>query len=163
MNIVIIPITETYFYGLRQALDAVAREKQFLTFLKAPPMEECFAFYRHIVKNDICHFIAIQEGVVLGWCDVLPTHGESRAHVGELGIGLIPSARGLGIGRKLIETALSKAWGEGFTRIELSVRADNTHAKAFYERFGFVVEGLNRNDFFVDGVYYDSYSMALIR
>ena len=32
-------------------------------------------------------------GEVVGWCDILPTLGEARRHVGVLGIGVIPGAR----------------------------------------------------------------------
>jgi hypothetical protein len=31
-------------------------------------------------------------GEVVGWCDILPTLGEARRHVGVLGIGVIPGA-----------------------------------------------------------------------
>jgi len=80
-----------------------------------------------------------------------------------LGVGLIPSARHSGIGAKLIEAALSKAWNSGYTRIELTVRTDNANAKALYERYGFVVDGMHQNAFCVDGIFYDVYAMALLR
>jgi|GEM_PF-4891257 len=41
------------------------------------------------------------------------------------------------------------------------VRTDNANAKALCEHFGFVSEGVNRNAFFVDGTFYDVYTMAL--
>jgi RimJ/RimL family protein N-acetyltransferase len=151
-----------HFEGLRKAFDSIAREKRYLAFLKAPPQEEGLAFYRNIVDNDLCHFVALLDGVVVGWCDVLPTHGEARAHVGTLGIGLIARARQMGIGPKLIRAALERAWKQGHSRIELTVRTDNTNAKTLYERFGFTLEGVNRNAFFVDGQFYDTYSMALL-
>jgi putative acetyltransferase len=36
----------------------------------------------------------------VGWCDILPVMGETRAHVGTLGIGVLPHARGTGIGTR---------------------------------------------------------------
>jgi len=163
MNLSIVPLSESHFQGLRQAFDAIAREKRYLAYLKAPPLEQGLAFYRNIVTNDFCHFVAVLDSVVVGWCDVLPTNGEARAHVGTLAIGLVPHARHIGIGAKLIESALSKAWGKGFSRIELTVRTDNANAKALYESFGFVQEGINRNAFLVDGKFHDTYSLALLR
>ena len=100
---------------------------------------------------------------MVGWCDVLPTHGESRVHIGILGIGVVPQARHKGLGARLLEATLAKAHSKGMTRIELTVRADNLNAKALYERFGFVVEGLQRQCFLVDGEYHDAYAMALLR
>lgn len=163
MHLAILPTTESHFEALQRVLDIVAREKCYLAFLQAPPPEQAFAFFQNIVTNGLCQFIALREGVVVGWCDVLPTHGEARAHVGILGIGLVPEARRLGIGTKLMEAALAQAWKLGFTRIELSVRTDNTHATTLYERFGFMHEGINRHAFYVDGRFYDTYSMALLR
>jgi RimJ/RimL family protein N-acetyltransferase len=103
--------------------------------------------------------VALQDGVVVGWCDVLPTHGEARAHVRTFGIGLIAQAHHMDIGAKRMEAMLSKAWRKRFSRIELTVRTDNANARALYERFGFTLEGVNRNAFFVDGKFYDRYSM----
>ena len=51
----------------------------------------------------------------------------------------------------------------GLTRIELTVRADNLNAKALYEKLGFVHEGLRRRAMRVDGAYFDSNAMALLR
>ncbi|WP_230463632.1 GNAT family N-acetyltransferase [Burkholderia ubonensis] len=163
MSLVVEPLREMHFTGLRCVLDTVAREKRFLAFTQAPPEEEAFAFYRSIVAGGGHMSVAVLAGHVVGWCDVLPTHGQARSHVGTLGIGLIPSARHLGIGSKLMGVTIAAAWSKGFTRIELSVRADNKNAKALYERLGFEAEGLMRRAFQIDGVYYDCYSMALLR
>ncbi|HET8702166.1 MAG TPA: GNAT family N-acetyltransferase [Nitrococcus sp.] len=163
MSAEIVPLAESHFEGLRRALDIVAREKRYLAFLRAPPPEQAFAFYRSILVNDLCHYVALVGGEVVGWCDILPTHGESRAHVGTLGIGLVPSVRRQGIGTALMQTTLAKAWANGLLRIELTVRADNLNAKALYERMSFKTEGLHQRAFLVDGEFYDSYSMALLR
>ena len=81
MNLAVVPLAEVHFEGLRKAFDSIAREKRYLAFLQAPPLEEGLAFYRNIVDNDLCHFVALLDDVAVGWCDVLPTHGEARAHV----------------------------------------------------------------------------------
>src|SRR6185369_5070786 len=158
----IVPLSEEHFDGLHKAFDLVARERRFLAFERAPPAEETHAFYRNSLANDSAHFVAISEDRVVGWCDVPPARGESRAHVGILGIALLPEARGQGIGRRLMEAAIAKAWSTGLRRIELTVRADNLRAKALYERMRFELEGTNRGAFCVDGQYVDSFSMALV-
>lgn len=163
MSVLILPTAESHFEGLRNVLDEVAREKRYLAFTQAPPPEHAFSFFRNIVTNDLCQFVALQNDIVVGWCDVLPTHGEARAHVGTFGIGVVSHARHIGIGTKLMEAAITKAWEKGIKRIELTVRTDNQDATALYERFGFIHEGLNRNAFFVDGKFYDTFTMALLR
>jgi putative acetyltransferase len=148
---------------LRLALDSVARERRYLALTAAPPPEECLAFYRNIVTNDLCQFVALQDDSVVGWCDILPVRGEACAHIGILSMGLVAHARHAGIGAKLMEASLSKAWTKGLSRIALTVRTDNVNAKALYERFGFVCEGLLRRAFCVDGEFFDCYAMALLR
>ncbi|MEZ5703342.1 MAG: GNAT family N-acetyltransferase [Burkholderiaceae bacterium] len=163
MAVEVVPVAEAHFEGLYRALDSVARERRFLAFLQAPPKDEAFAFFRQIVARRLCQVVAVEDGAVLGWCDVLPTHGEARAHVGVLGIGVVGEARGRGIGRRLMELAVDGAWARGMSRIELTVRADNPRAQALYERLGFVVEGVQRGAFCVDGASFDAHAMALVR
>lgn len=163
MKAVVAPLREEHFAELRGVLDAVAREGRYLAFLQAPPVEEAFAFYRSILGRDCPHFVALVSGRVVGFCDVLPTHGEARAHVGILGIGLLPEFRGRGNGASLMTAAIERAWEKGLSRIELTVRTDNTRAKRLYERLGFLTEGTNRRAFCVNGQYFDSFSMGLLR
>lgn len=163
MSVEIVPLAESHFEGLRCALDIVAREKRYLAFGQAPPPEQAYAFYRNILTNGLCQYVALLDGAVVGWCDILSTHGEARAHVGILGMGLVPAARRRGIGKKLVQTTLAKAWAKGLLRIELTVRTDNLNAKALYDRMGFKTEGLNQRAFLVDGKFHDTYSMALLR
>jgi putative acetyltransferase len=158
----IAPLRRDHFPQLREVLDAVARERLYLAFLQAPPHEAAFAYYEAILERDSPHFVALDAGRVVGWCDVVPTHGESRAHVGTLGVGLLPPYRGQGIGARLMNAAIAKAWEQGFTCIELTVRTDNTRAKRLYEKLGFVVEGTHPHAFRIDGEYFGSHSMALV-
>ena len=162
MSYSIVPTADMHFRELHRALDVVAREKLYLAFLQAPPFEVSLDFYRGIIANDLCQFVALDGEHVVGWCDVLPTHGEARAHVGHLGIGLVPQARHKGLGARLLEATLFKARSKGFTRIELTVRIDNTNAKALYERFGFTIEAVQRHSVRIDGQYHDAYAMALL-
>lgn len=154
---------ECYFDSLYQALDTVSKEKKYLAFTEAPPVPIAYAFYQNIVENKLCQRLAVLEGKVVGWCDILPVLGQARSHIGALGIALTPSARHQGLGARLLAATLLSAWAYGFTRIELTVRADNINAKKLYERFGFVEEGIHRRSFYVDGQYFDAFCMALLK
>lgn len=163
MTLTIEPLEARHFSGLREALDAVAREQRFLAFTEAPPPEQALAFYASVLINQWCLWVATVDDLVVGWCDVLPTHGQARAHVGHLGMGVVSAARGRGIGSALLRAAVDAAWASGLTRIELSVRCDNAKARALYERHGFVTEGLLHRAFKVDITYFDAVMMALLR
>jgi ribosomal protein S18 acetylase RimI-like enzyme len=162
MNHRIVPISEEYIEAFRAALDSVAREQRFLAFLEAPPLEAVKEFVLANILAGYSQFVAIADDAVVGWCDVLPKPRPALRHSGVLGIGVIDAYRGLGVGTALIDTTLHAARAAGLTRIELTVRADNHRAKALYERFDFVVEGLCRRHMCVNGVYHDSFLMAVL-
>lgn len=159
----IVPSAEIWFEGWYLALDTVARERRYLAFQAAPPRESAREFFHGLLSRQACQMLAVRAQHVLGWCDILPGSAESRAHVGTLGIGLVPEARGQGIGARLLTAAIARAWEQGLERIELNVRADNLRAIALYQRFGFVTEGIRRRDVRVDGCYFDGLLMALLR
>ncbi|MDP9892889.1 putative acetyltransferase [Variovorax boronicumulans] len=160
----VVPTEERHFESLYQALDVVAREKKYLAQTQAPPWENSLAFYRSVLAQGFPHVVAVDaDDKVVGWCDVSPVFGHSRAHIGILGIALLPEARGRGLGTQLLQAAIDRSWARGLTRIELSVRADNLNAKALYERLGFEHEGLARRASLIDGTYHDAFRMALLR
>ena len=159
----VVPLAEAHFHQLHAVLDEVAREKRYLAMLQAPPREQTFAFLRESLSNRNPHVVALLDGRVVGWCDVLPVFGEARRHVGTLGIGLVRRARHRGLGRALLEAAIAGAWVKGLARIELTVRADNHNARELYERLGFQHEGRQYGTFQVDGETFDSHAMALLR
>jgi len=158
----IVPIAEQHIEGFSAALDSVARELKYLAFLEAPPLADVRGFVLQNIAEHVAQFVAVEHERVVGWCDVLPKPHPAMRHSGVLGMGVIDSHRGRGIGRALMEAALKAAWEKGLSRIELTVRADNARAKRLYESFGFAVEGLCRNHMLVQGEYADSYLMALL-
>lgn len=55
-----------------------------------------------------------------------------------------PDAQGRGIARAMVEDALLHLRADGIRRVELYAESDNARALRFYERLGFVREGLLR-------------------
>ena len=158
----IVPIAEEHIEGFRLAVDSVAREGRYLALVEAPPVEKSRAFVRRNLNEDRPHFVALEDGRVVGWCDIASLDRPVYAHSGVLGMGVIAAHRGRGIGEALIRAALEKARVTGLTRVELLVRESNTPARALYEKVGFVVEGVQRNAVRMDGRYEDQLSMALL-
>jgi len=65
-------------------------------------------------------------------------------------IAVLESARGQGLGREILESALEKLTTTGADRVFLEVRANNEIAIRLYERCGFVRNGLRRG-YYEDG------------
>jgi len=156
------PIADEHIESFHKTLDVVARERRYLAFLEAPPLESTRAFIRNNIAHGYPQFVATLEGEVVGWCDVTPKSRPIYAHCGVLGMGLLPRFRGQGLGTRLIRRTLDAARAFGLTRVELTVREDNANAIALYEKVGFVTEGLQRNGALVDGEYENIIEMAIL-
>jgi ribosomal protein S18 acetylase RimI-like enzyme len=160
MSIEIVPIARRHASGFREVLDGVARERRYLAFLEAPPLAEVRRFVLNGLRNGAPAFVAVDDGRVVGWCDVIRKLRPTTAHSGVLGMGVAGSHRGRGVGGRLITTTLETALARGLTRIELTVRTDNVAAIALYRRRGFEIEGELRHYLLVDAVYYDAFLMS---
>jgi ribosomal protein S18 acetylase RimI-like enzyme len=64
--------------------------------------------------------------------------GESEVRAELLSMAVTPAAQGLGWGRRLVEALLEEVHGEGHLQMKVIVGADNTVARALYEKSGFV-------------------------
>jgi RimJ/RimL family protein N-acetyltransferase len=162
MSVTIASISEEHIVGYHAALDVVARERRYLTFLEAPPIETSRRFVARNIAEGYPQLVALDGDRVVGWCDVIPKDWPSTRHCGSLGMGLLPEWRGRGVGRRLIERTLHAARAFPLARVELAVRADNEGAMALYRRVGFEQEGRRRRAVRVDGVYYDDIVMAVL-
>lgn len=158
----IVPIAEKHIEGFWSAVDSVARERKYLAFLEGPPINTTVEFVKQNIAGNWPHFIAINQGKIIGWCDISPLDRPVFAHIGSLGIGILAPYRGQGLGKALINTALQQAKAKGLTRIELTVREQNTTAIALYEKLGFEQEGIHKNGVCIDGIYENHIFMALL-
>ncbi|MBR0785251.1 GNAT family N-acetyltransferase [Bradyrhizobium iriomotense] len=158
----IIAISEAQIESFHRALDTVARERRYLAFLEAPPLEATRSFVLDMIAQGNPQFVALSGGDVVGWCDIRRHPRPIYAHAGILGMGLLQPFRGQGLGTRLITTTLAAARAAGLSRVELSVREDNRSAIALYMRVGFAVEGLSRNAVRIDGVYESVIQMAVL-
>ena len=139
----IVPISPGHIDSFHQTLDVVARERRYLAFFEAPPLETARAFVLDMIGHGYPQFVAVTEtGDVVGWCDVTPKSLPLYAHAGVLGMGLLPQFRNQGIGSRLMERALADAGAFGFSRVELTVYRSNANAIRLYEKAGFVIKAV---------------------
>src|SRR5262249_49150388 len=86
----------------------------------------------------------------------------SADHVRQIhGFAVDPARRGEGIGRMLLDEAADAARRDRGRRLPLHVCAPNEAARRVYEKAGYVVEGVLRGEFFLNGQYVDDVAMAL--
>jgi ribosomal protein S18 acetylase RimI-like enzyme len=107
-------------------------------------------------------FVALEEGEIVGYVRLRPLSGlESTRHVLQVnGLAVDPVKQRRGFGKALIEVAVAEARRRGARRLTLRVLGANEAARRLYESAGFVVEGVLRGQFLLDGAYVDDVFMA---
>jgi L-amino acid N-acyltransferase YncA len=96
-------------------------------------------------------------GEVVGWAALAPA-SKRRCYVGvaENSVYVARSARGLGIGRALLEALIAESEAAGIWMIQTSIFPENRVSLALHERCGFRVVGTRERIAKRDGVWRDT-------
>lgn len=151
---------EIYFSSFYEALSIVAKEKIYLEMFEPPPFEKVAGYQRDLISLNGPVYYALENEKVVGWCDIFPEENPRQKHRGSLGMGILPSYRGKGLGTQLMEKVLAHAQNFGLEKVELQVYTTNTAAIALYKKLGFEQEGVIRKYRKLDGQYFDSIMMG---
>lgn len=95
--------------------------------------------------------VAVVGEQVIGYLCLMSLFEEAQI----MNIAVAPQQRGRGVGRRLVELAISTARAKGAETLVLEVRESNAAAIALYEAFGFV-------RYFVRKGYYEGKEDALL-
>ena len=106
--------------------------------------------------------VADDGGTVAGYVRLAEGFGiPAHRHVLVIGgLAVTPDRQRPGIARRLVEAAVAEARQRGARKVKLRVLGHNTGARRVYERCGFVVEGVLRAEFRIDGRDVDDSLMA---
>lgn len=83
------------------------------------------------------YFVAEVDGKLLGGGGIFPTEGLPEGTCELVKMYLLPEARGIGLGRTLIERCLETAKENGFQQMYLETLPELNLAVKVYEKFGF--------------------------
>jgi RimJ/RimL family protein N-acetyltransferase len=106
--------------------------------------------------------VAEREGRLVGYARTVPASPlPENAHVWMLeGVAVAPAERGHGIAAAMLDAVVQRAAAAGVRKVSLRVLATNPRAQRVYERAGFSVEGVLREEFVLDGAFVDDVLMA---
>jgi ribosomal protein S18 acetylase RimI-like enzyme len=161
MTVAIAPIELRHIESLNDCVAEVARERRFLSIVEGFTLDQSAAWVAVNRLRDNPFLVALDEDRVVGWCEVRRDVLPGRAHSGLLGMGLLGTYRGRGLGRRLIDQTLKYARDRNFERIELMVRSPNARAMRLYADVGFREEGRKRDAVRLDDGSEDEVLMAL--
>jgi putative acetyltransferase len=83
------------------------------------------------------YFVAESDGKVLGGAGIFPSAGLPKDTCELVKMYLLPEARQIGLGRKLINMCLDKARESGYRQVYLETLPELKQAVKVYEKFGF--------------------------
>jgi RimJ/RimL family protein N-acetyltransferase len=113
-------------------------------------------------ESGAAEFTITVDGAVLGKVGLFAE--DPLARHAEVGIGLLPEARGKGVGTAALAQVVEFAFvRRNLRRLHLVVIASNAAGIASYRRVGFVEEGRRREHCWVRGRYEDEVLMGLLR
>ena len=141
-GIVVRPARPRDARSFRRAYEDVAAERR---FIQTEIVTRSAGFYRRRFRRSwdarAAHLLALDGDRVVGSLSIHRDEHPATRHVATLGMFVIASHRGRGIGGWLMHDAIGWARRFGLERIELSVYPSNRAAISLYRRFGFVEEG----------------------
>jgi RimJ/RimL family protein N-acetyltransferase len=118
---------------------------------------------KHVADEDKAWFVIEVAGTVIG--DINLHHRDRRSGVSAFGIGIYdPAYLGQGYGREAIGLLLDWAYRiQNYQKIWLDTWSTNQRAIRCYQSLGFVEEGRQRRQLYVNGEYVDLVIMGLLR
>jgi len=124
-------------------------------------LEEEAEYIENLLYNPDAHYVLAFIGDGLVGTSQIRCLGKSRnCHNAELGISVRKAHWGKGVGTAMMEEMLRFAREHGgIKNVHLGVRADNVNAIRLYDKFGFVIAGVHRDYFCINGEYFDEYLM----
>jgi RimJ/RimL family protein N-acetyltransferase len=159
MSVDIVYMRKDMIGAWRAACEQVVAERIHLGMVTLPPFDPERAFPNRLIENDWPMYCALDDDQLVGWIDILPHDLPEHAHRGSLGMGLIKSHRGQGLGGRLLSAALAHAPRSGLSKVELTVFTSNLAAIALYRKYGFEDAGTWHDYRRLDGVTYDALLM----
>ena len=107
-------------------------------------------FKSELAAKHTYYILALEENVVVGYAGLSKLPGSDQADIQTIAVR--EDKRGLGIGKKLMDTLTLQATELGAKEIFLEVRADNSAAQKLYKLFGFKQIGTRKKYYQPDGV-----------
>lgn len=132
--------------ALQTLLQQLGQETPYLELdlaeLEAPVSELATEIARVYDSHTNLLLLALSGATPIGLVRIQTPTTVQRQHCGELGVAILKTYWGLGLGQILVSEALDWAQDTTLSRLELTVQTRNQRARHLYEKLGFKTEGI---------------------
>ncbi|WP_096188517.1 GNAT family N-acetyltransferase [Evansella halocellulosilytica] len=141
-------------------VEDIIQQGRYIQKERVRSIEEEQSFIQEMIDKENMYTAVDINGYVVGIARLVRGDLKMKRHTALFRTWLSKDAQGKGLGRKIMEYTLE--WGRihQLHKICLTVFAKNEVAKQLYEKYGFVVEGVQKEQIYVDGEYDDEVFMA---
>ncbi|WP_034333072.1 GNAT family protein [Bacillus sp. J37] len=123
-------------------------------------VEEEQIFIENMIELDNMYMTALINNEIVGIARVIRGELEMKRHTGLFRTWLVHSAQGKGIGSEIMKYTLKWCEKHNLHKLCLTVFASNGLAHKLYKRYGFIQEGVQKEQVKIDGMYDDEIFMA---
>ncbi|MDE5412177.1 GNAT family N-acetyltransferase [Alkalihalobacillus sp. MEB203] len=159
-QVTIRPATTKDSKGIVHAVSEIVSEGTFLQKESVRTDKEEKQFIHEMQENGNMYVVVDINGKISGLARVIRSSLEMKKHTGLFRTWLTTDAQGKGIGKKLMAYTLNWCQKEQLHKLCLTVFSSNQIAVDLYEKAGFVVEGVQKEQVCLKGTYDDEVLMA---
>ncbi|KZZ86357.1 GNAT family N-acetyltransferase [Bacillus sp. SJS] len=159
-TVIIRPVVLEDAAQIIKAAESVVRSGVYIQKEQVRTLEEEREFIKEIKEKDHMYAAVELEGEVIGIARVLRGELKMKRHTGLFRTWLTSSAQGLGIGKEAMNYTLEWCQAHQLHKLCLTVFKSNEVAVKLYEKTGFVIEGVQKDQVYLNGKYDDEIHMA---
>jgi RimJ/RimL family protein N-acetyltransferase len=159
-NIVLRPVQKFDAKEIIYSASLIVQQGSYIQKERVRSIEEEYSFIEEMKAKDNMYIVVEVNGGVRGIARVVRGDLEMKRHTGLFRIWLHEEAQGKGIGKKVMEYTLKWCQSHNLHKLCLTVFASNEIAKGLYEKAGFVIEGVQKDQVYIDNSFDDEIFMA---
>ncbi|MFC0473414.1 GNAT family protein [Halalkalibacter kiskunsagensis] len=159
-HIVLRPVQKFDAKDIIDSASSIIEQGSYIQKERVRSLEEEHAFINEMKAKDNMYIVVEVNGLARGIARVIRGDLEMKRHTGLFRTWLHEEAQGKGIGKKVMEYTLKWCQTHKLHKLCLTVFASNAIAKGLYEKAGFIVEGVQKEQVYINETYDDEIFMA---
>jgi RimJ/RimL family protein N-acetyltransferase len=159
-EILLRPVEEKDAEDIIRHVETIVKAGRYLQKEEPHSLQEEVQFINEVKSKGNMYTAVERSGKVVGIARVLKGELQMKKHTGIFRTWIHPDSQGLGIGKEVMKYTLSWGQSNNLHKLWLTVFSGNEKAVKVYEKVGFIIEGIQKNQVIIDGQFEDEIFMA---